>query len=181
VGRSTAICIAARHFVKKGLKVLVLDMDLESPGLSGLMLPPGRLSAHGIADWFVEDALGQAGEPLLENLVADSPLASEWPGSVRVTPAFGRDEADYIPKLARIYAELSCAGSGTTEKQSFPDRFFQMLTAIKQREVPDMVLLDSRAGLHDIAATLLVRVPAALRLLFSTNSPQTWLGYRQLF
>jgi len=181
VGRSTALCVAARHFAKKGLKVLVLDMDLESPGLSGLMLPSGRLPGYGIADWFVEDALDQADGTLLENMVADSPLASDWPGIVRVVPALGREESDYIPKLARIYAELNHAGNGDAKRESFPDRFFRMLTALEQQERPDIVLLDSRAGLHDIAATLLVRVPDALRLLFATHSPQTWLGYRQLF
>ncbi len=40
VGRSTAIAMLAYHLAKKGKNVLLIDFDLESPGLSGLMLPP---------------------------------------------------------------------------------------------------------------------------------------------
>jgi len=114
-------------------------------------------------------------------MVADSPLADPWPGTVRVVPALGRNESDYIPKLARIYAELNRSSGPLPGREGFPDRFHRMLIALERQEAPDIVLLDSRAGLHDIAATLLVRVPEALRLLFATQSPQTWLGYRQLF
>jgi len=179
VGRTTALCLAARHFAKLGLKVLVLDVDLESPGLSSLLLPPADLPPFGIIDWFVEDGLEQASETLLADMVSTSPLAANWPGIIRVAPAFGREESGYIPKLSRVYADLSRQGSG--QQESFPKRFFRMLGDLEAAEEPDVVLLDSRAGMHDIAATLLVRIPDALRLIFASHSPQTWAGYRTMF
>jgi CobQ/CobB/MinD/ParA nucleotide binding domain len=179
VGRTTALCLTARHFAKQGLKVLVLDVDLESPGLSSLLLPPTDLPPLGIIDWFVEDALEQASKDLLADIVSTSPLASNWPGIIRVAPAFGREESGYIPKLSRVYADLSRPGS--QQMESFPERFFRMLGELEAAEKPDVVLLDSRAGMHDIAATLLVRVPDALRLIFASHSPQTWAGYRRMF
>jgi hypothetical protein len=179
VGRTTALCLTARHFAKQGLKVLVLDVDLESPGLSSLLLPPSDLPPFGIIDWFVEDALEQASKDLLEDIVSTSPLASNLPGIIRVAPAFGREETGYIPKLSRVYADLS--RSGNQHVESFPQRFFRMLGDLEAAETPDVVLLDSRAGMHDIAATLLVRVPEALRLIFASHSPQTWAGYRRMF
>jgi len=179
VGRTTALCLTARHFAKLGLKVLVLDVDLESPGLSSLLLPPTDLPSLGIIDWFVEDALGQASSDLLAEIVSTSPLASDWPGIIRVAPAFGHEESGYIPKLSRVYADL--ARSGGKRQESFPERFFRMLGNLEETEKPDVVLLDSRAGMHDIAATLLVRVPDALRLIFASHSPQTWAGYRRMF
>jgi hypothetical protein len=179
VGRTTALCVTARHFAKQGLKVLVLDVDLESPGLSSLLLPPTDLRPLGIIDWFVEDGLGQASKAVLADIVATSPLASNWPGIIRVAPAFGGEESGYIPKLSRVYADLS--RSGNQQVESFPERFFRMLGDLEAAEKPDVVLLDSRAGMHDIAATLLVRVPDALRLLFASHSPQTWAGYRRMF
>lgn len=179
VGRTTALCLTARHFAKQGLKVLVLDVDLESPGLSSLLLPPADLPSLGIIDWFVEDALGQASSDLLADIVSISPLASNWPGIIRVAPAFGREESGYIPKLSRVYAAL--AKPGSEQQESFPERFFRMLGDLEAEEKPDVVLLDSRAGMHDIAATLLVRVPDALRLIFASHSPQTWAGYRRMF
>jgi hypothetical protein len=179
VGRTTALCLTARHFAKQGLKVLVLDVDLESPGLSSLLLPPTELPPLGIIDWFVEDALEQASDALLADIVSTSPLGSDWPGIIRVAPAFGQEESGYIPKLSRVYADLSRPAH--PQVQSFPARFFRMLGRLEGAEKPDVVLLDSRAGMHDIAATLLVRVPDALRLIFASHSPQTWAGYRRMF
>lgn len=43
-----------------------------------------------------------------------------------------------------------------------------------------MVLLDSRAGLHDIAAVVLTQL-ADLNLLFGSDNRQTWSGYGMLF
>ena len=179
VGRTTALCLTARHFAKKGLKVLVLDMDLESPGLSSLLLSPAELPPLGIIDWFMEDGLGQASRDLLSEFVSSSSLASNWPGVIRVAPAFGKDETGYIPKLSRVYADLVLQEN--SKQEGFPERFFRMLRELEKAEKPDVVLLDSRAGMHDIAATLLVRLPDALRLLFAGHSPQTWTGYKHMF
>ena len=179
VGRTTALCMTARHFAKLGLKVVVLDVDLESPGLGSLLLPQAEHPPLGIIDWFMEEGLGQSTGAILEDMVATSPLAAEFPGSIRVAPAFGKDERCYIPKLSRVYADLVRPGS--REHQSFAERFLRMLHEVEAKERPDLVLLDSRAGMHDIAATLLVRVPDALRLLFAHHSPQTWAGYGLLF
>jgi len=41
-------------------------------------------------------------------------------------------------------------------------------------------LLDSRAGLHDIAAIAITRLNA-MSFLFAINTPQTWQAYRFLF
>lgn len=43
VGRSTALALVAFQLARAGMRVLALDLDLESPGLSGLMMPPDRL------------------------------------------------------------------------------------------------------------------------------------------
>ncbi|MDX9755267.1 MAG: hypothetical protein RBU29_14980, partial [bacterium] len=45
---------------------------------------------------------------------------------------------------------------------------------------PDITLLDSRAGIHDIAAAVITRMES-LVLLFAVNSPQTWKAYQFLF
>ncbi|HVK70886.1 MAG TPA: hypothetical protein VM694_40805 [Polyangium sp.] len=44
----------------------------------------------------------------------------------------------------------------------------------------DVVLLDSRAGLHDIAAFTVTRLRAHA-LLFAVGTSQTWNGYKVLF
>ena len=65
VGRSTALAMLAYDLARVGKRVLLIDFDLESPGLSGLLLPPDRLADFGMVDWFIEDAVGQ-GDAVLD-------------------------------------------------------------------------------------------------------------------
>ena len=55
VGRSTTAVVLAWQLARRGERVLVLDLDLESPGVSSAMLDPASQPEFGIADWFVED------------------------------------------------------------------------------------------------------------------------------
>ena len=148
VGRSTALAIWSWRLAKQGKKVLILDLDLESPGVSSTLLPAEYLPDYGIVDWFVEDGVGQA--DIVENaMIASSPLATDLRGEVRIVPAFGRDTGDYLPKLARCYAEFS--GSASI---SWAERLQRMVEQLEIKEDPDLVIMDSRAGLHDILSLI---------------------------
>ncbi len=46
--------------------------------------------------------------------------------------------------------------------------------------LPDVVLLDSRAGIHDVAAVTISHL-CDYALLFGADNDQTWSGYRDLF
>jgi hypothetical protein len=175
VGRSTALAMLAYRLARDGKRVLLIDFDLESPGLSGLLLPEERVPSFGLVDWFVEDAVGQ-GESVLCDLVADSPLAAQSTGAIRVAAAMGSGETAYLSKLARVYADVPSPGG----VQRFAQRMLRVVEALESQEQPDIVLIDSRAGLHDVAAVSIAGL-ATVALLFATNSPQHWLGYRQLF
>ncbi|MBI3156060.1 MAG: AAA family ATPase [Burkholderiales bacterium] len=175
VGRSTALAMLAYWLARAGKHVLLIDFDLESPGLSGLLLPSERVAGFGLVDWFVEDAVGQ-GESVLSDLISVSPLAEHLPGSIRVAAAMGQGETDYLSKLARVYAEQPAVGG----PRSFAERMAEVLEALEQREQPDVVLIDSRAGLHDLAAVSITHL-ADLTFLFANDSEQSWMGYQQLF
>jgi hypothetical protein len=174
VGRSTALAIWAWRLAKQGKKVLVFDLDLESPGVSSTLLPHDNLPDYGIVDWFVEDGVGQA-EIVERAMRATSPLAKDFPGEIRVVPAYGRDTGDYLPKLARCYWYFSRTGLSTWSEQ-----VQHMVEQIEEAVAPDLVILDSRAGLHDIAAALVTRMGADV-FLFAVDSPQTWTAYSFLF
>ena len=175
VGRSTALAMLAYRLAKEGKRVLLIDFDLESPGLSGLLLPEDRVADFGLVDWFVEDAVGQA-DSLLPDLVSDSPLAANSTGAIRVAAAMGNGETAYLPKLARVYADVPKPGGA----QRFAQRMRRVVEALEAQEKPDVVLIDSRAGLHDVAAVSIAGL-ATVALLFATDSAQNWQGYRQLF
>jgi cellulose biosynthesis protein BcsQ len=175
VGRSTALAMLAYRLARDGKHVLLIDFDLESPGLSGLLLPQDRVASCGLVDWFVEDAVGQ-GDEVLRDMVSVSPLADHTPGSIRVAAAMGQEETAYLSKLARVYADLPSKDG----PQTFADRMLRITGLLEARERPDIVLIDSRAGLHDVAAVAIGSM-ASVALLFAIDSPQHWQGYRQLF
>ncbi len=174
VGRSTALIIWAWWLAKQGKQVLILDLDLESPGVSSTLLPQEHLPEYGIVDWFVEDGVGQS-EIVERAMMAASPLARDLPGGIQVVPAFGSETGDYLPKLARCYMEQPGTGAA-----SWGERLQRMVEHIELAQEPDVVFLDSRAGLHDIAAVLVTRMGADV-FLFAIDSAQTWTAYSFLF
>jgi len=190
VGRSTALSMVAWHLAQQGKKVLVLDLDLESPGLGNMLLPvrqdlreegdtalPGWPD-YGLTDWFVEDAVGQADTALIRSMIQPSPLNVGGRGEILVVPAAGGLYAqDYVSKLSRAYADLPDR-SGNAEV--FGDRLARAITQLEEHLQPDAVLLDSRAGIHHISAVALTRLDA-FAYLFASDSEQTWAGYNALF
>lgn len=175
VGRSTALAMVAWGLARQGKTVLLIDFDLESPGLSSLVLPPERVAEFGIVDWLVEDAVGQ-GDSVLGAMVSASPMAETTTGAIRVAAAMGQKEQDYLAKLARAYADVP----GPDGPVRMGARMRHLVELLEAREQPDVVLIDSRAGLHDLAAVAITSL-ADTALLFATDSAQTWSGFRQLF
>ena len=190
VGRSTALSMTAWHLAQQGKKVLVIDLDLESPGLGNMLLPvrqdlreegdtalPGWPD-FGLIDWFVEDAVGQADSTLVRAMIQPSPMNVAGRGEILVVPAAGGlYEQDYVSKLSRAYADLPNR-EGTAEV--FGDRLARAIAQLEAHVNPDVVLLDSRAGIHHISAVALMRLDA-FSYLFASDSAQTWAGYKALF
>jgi hypothetical protein len=187
VGRSTATAILARHLASRGYCVLVVDLDLESPGVSTLLQNPAGLPAHGIVDHLVESAVGNEAD--LDLVTRSSVLPGiEGNGEVWLAPASGKpregEPYDYLAKLNRIYSDLPAAEPGG-QPRPFCLRLENAIKACEdlvadRSRRPDVVLLDSRAGVHDIAAVTLTQL-TGLALLFAVNNPSTWEGYRMLF
>jgi len=177
VGRSTATFVLAQHFASEQKCVLVVDLDLESPGVGSLLQEPAELPEHGVVDFLVEAAVGNEAD--LELVARSQVTHGQGNGEVWLAPASGRPRPryDYLSKLNRIYV-----GVGT---QSFGDRLSHAVTACENQVTlksrpPDVILLDSRSGVHDIAAVAITQL-SDLALLFATDSADTWAGYRALF
>jgi len=175
VGRSTALAILAYQMAKAGKQVLLIDLDLESPGLSGLLLPPDRLADFGVVDWLLEEGVGQ-GSDVIGRMVSSSPLSANLRREIRIAAAIGNADAYYLDKLSRVYADVT---EGHQPKR-FSERVHRMVNTLVNTEKPDVVLIDSRAGLHDLAALSIVGL-ASTAFLFATDSAQGWQGYRSLF
>lgn len=174
VGRSTALSALAYSLAEKSKRVLVLDLDLESPGISETLLRHDTRPDFGIVDWLVEDAVGNADNSLIREMTTPSPISNK--GEVRVVPAYGNKTKFYLPKLSRAYLDTQ----SKTGTEHFGNRLRRLTEQLIEEYTPDVVLIDSRAGLHDIAAAVITHL-ATTALLFATSSRQTWEGYRLLF
>lgn len=177
VGSSTALSIWAWNLAARyEKKILILDLDLESPGVSSNLLPDESFPKYGIVDWFVEEGVGQAAA-VEDDMIGNSPVARDLGGEIRIVPAFGQvtRDYDYLSKLNRCYT-----GSSRDINMSWADRMQKMVQHMEDKENPDLVILDSRAGLHDIAALTVTRMAADV-FLFAVDSIQTWKAYALLF
>ena len=170
VGRSTTAAVLAWHLARNGEDVLVVDLDLESPGLSSAMLDPAARPEFGVTDWFVEDLVGQ-GDHVSERMAAAPAWARELDGDVRVVPAHGSDPGEYLAKLGRVYLDI---------KDPWTVRLERLLSRLEQTYKPSIVLLESRSGLHDIAAATVTDLGAQV-LLFAVDAESHWTDYAVLF
>lgn len=180
VGRSTALTLLAADLAQRGRNVLVIDLDLEAPGLGHLLLEDGRLPDYGVIDFLVEDGVGGVANDMLRRFVGTSQLTSSSGGVVDVMPAIGRksEEApeNILAKLSRAMIE-DVTETGT---RSVGQQVSSMIDRIIALGSYDAVLIDSRAGLSELAAPAVVGLGATV-LLFGSAQTQTIEGYRALF
>lgn len=175
VGRSTALAATAWTLAQAGKRVLVLDLDLESPGLSSSLLPPERQPTFGITDWLVEDLVDNA-DAVFENMIATSDLSHD--GEIYVVPAHGANPGEYVSKLGRVWMSKARPDGS---RENWSARLQRMLEKLEGKVRPDIVLIDSRAGIDEVASTCVTDLGANLVLLFALEGSQTWGGYRILF
>jgi hypothetical protein len=177
VGRSTALAIAAADLAARGCNVLVIDLDLEAPGLGSLLLRPEEVPKYGVTDWFAAVAAGADAESLIQDMTGPSPFTSAR-AVVDVVPAAGREPGAYLSKLARAYTPGS-AGEQYSGF-SFSRKADALLAQLGSRQRYDVVLVDARAGLHETSGGLILGL-GAKALLFGVDTPQTFDDLGLLF
>jgi hypothetical protein len=180
VGRSTALTVAAADLARRNRNVLVVDLDLEAPGLGALLLDRDRTPEFGSIDFLVENGIGGVPDSSLHAYIGSSGLTAAGGGRVDVLPALGLRSLTHpenlLPKLSRAMIE------DILDDRLVPiaEQISSMITRIAQREQYDVVFIDSRAGLSELAAPAVLGLGATV-LLFGTAQKQTIDGYLPLF
>jgi len=155
VGRTTTLgCVAARLASQRKKKVVAIDLDLEAPG-TGTFL--GAREPIGVIDHLLSHlATGDCGDVHAEPV-------DGVPG-LYVLPA-GLVGPGYVEKLARMdFLASQQHGQAPAETA-----LRALLEAIADSLNPDIILLDSRAGLHDIGGLALHRLSHADMLVARAN------------
>lgn len=177
VGRSTALALWARQLCLDGKTVLVIDLDLEAPGLGAQLLEKTGKPLYGVGDWLVEDLVSNQPQKLIPDMAKQSPIV---PAGLWVVPAFGASTDNkphnVISKLARAYLDKPTEEG----QQLFTQRLQVLVKSLEDEFNPDLVLIDSRAGLHETVASALLHLNAEV-LCFAVDLEVTWQGYKYLF
>ena len=171
MGRTTALAGTALALVNQGFNVLMLDTDIEAPGLATLFFDENVVE-RGVLDYLLEHPLAperNVREYILD--VTDPVLLNEKDGNLYLMPA-GKVDEYYLQKLARIdyqdhregYLEGALKG---------------MLNAIRDNYAVDYILIDARAGFHDMGGIVVSQIPHGA-ILFGNNSRQSWDGMTQV-
>ncbi len=168
VGRTTSLVSCAWQFARQGRRVVAIDLDLEAPGLGSLL---DVETERGVLD-FVVDHLA-TGSTSLHGLHGAARALGDEAERVTVLPA-GRLGVSFLEKLGR----LDFAGSDPwkVEHRSPVERALEdLLLAVRRELKPDYILIDSRAGLHDLAGLSLHRL-AHVDVLVGRASGQGYDG-----
>jgi tetratricopeptide (TPR) repeat protein len=162
VGRSMAVINVAGIMASRGFRVMVVDMDLEAPGLSFLANPSPspsndgepRVLQPGFVD-FILDAIDQGADgDLFQLSAADAVRRYSAPyelpegfrrspdGSLHIMPA-GRLDDGYAGRLTRLdLPSLYHDGTGLALIRAFKQ-------AVQDSRQFDYVFIDSRTGFSD--------------------------------
>ena len=128
----------------------------------------GRSTTAAVLAWH----LVRRGERVIEQMTATPAWAQDSEGDLYVVPAHGSEPGDYLAKLGRVYMD--------TTNESWTARLELLLKHLETSCDPTVVLLESRNGLHDIAAATVSHLDAEI-LLFAIDSASNWTDYNILF
>jgi len=157
----------ARH----GKRVLLVDFDLESPGISHYALPNSKPERKGVIDYLFEMSRGPGTPPTsLEEYYYES-FQDKNGGTLYVMPA-GR-ASSHVSRFEKLnLAELYARGDGFL--------ILENLKALWKSEiVPDYVLIDSRTGYNEVAGICTRQLPDAVVAAF-IPSPQNLNGLSEV-
>jgi cellulose biosynthesis protein BcsQ len=166
-GRTMAAANLAWILASNGYKVLLIDWDLESPGLHRYLRPfladPDLTSTPGLIDFACEAAKAKTDAVEFRSLM-HCIVALNWSfsaaGSIDFLAA-GRQDKNYQTRVNTFNWRDFYERQGG-------DRLFGALRS-KLKENYDYVLIDSRTGVGDTSGICTVQMPDLLVVLFTLN------------
>ena len=171
MGRTTALAGIALSLVRQGKNVMMVDTDIEAPGLATLFLDEEAIT-KGVLDYLIEHEINP-GIHLADFVcdIAEPSLLEEDEGRLFLMAA-GKVDENYLQKLARIDYQDNRDGY-------LRDAMKELLLAIRNNYDVDYILVDARAGFHDMGGIAVTQIPHGV-VLFGNDSRQSWDGITQV-
>jgi cellulose biosynthesis protein BcsQ len=179
VGRSTALSVLAAQLADSGHALLVIDLDMEAPGVGSMLIDADAIPLFGSIDFFVESGLRDLDDTFIRDCVTPSWLGGGR-GRIDVIPSIGSkslaNPSGVLAKLARAYLDSSTADG---QQRTFLGQVQELVRRLTELSRYDAVLVDARAGLHETTAAAMLGLGADI-LLFGVDQRQTVVGFRVL-
>ena len=160
-GRSLALANTAAELARRGKRVLMVDFDLEAPGLDTYPFKRPQGGALGIVD-LIHTYLQKREVPDVSSYLYETSFSGQVTGNLWLMPA-GRQDSEYDMKFKSI------DWSDFYENQDgflfFEDLKIQWHNLLR----PDYVLIDSRTGHTDIGGICTRQLPDAVVAMFFPN------------
>lgn len=172
VGRTTTLASCAIQAAQQRERVVILDLDLEAPGVGSLF---GVTERQGLLDLLIDHLATEQVDT--DSLVArPSSLPDELSDWIEVLPA-GRLDTGYLEKLARLdFSSALSEHGGDSAILPVRQALLAILEQLRRRaEPPRWIFLDARAGLHDLAGLSLHGL-AHIDVIFSRANEQGRAG-----
>ncbi len=161
VGRTLALVNGAAILAQQGRRVLLVDFDLEAPGLDSFTELGLSLGRRGVVEYFSEFSQNSKA-PLLQDYVQESEAASRKGGRLWVM-ASGRKDREYNRQRDALnWSDLYDIGLGRL-------MIAEWKAAITKTYQPDYVFVDSRTGLTDVGGICTLHLPDLVIALFALN------------
>jgi MinD-like ATPase involved in chromosome partitioning or flagellar assembly len=160
-GRSMSLINVAAELAKSGRKVLVVDFDLEAPGIGEFDLVKPVAPQKGIVE-FVEDYKTSGEVPNVSSYVYESNKFDKSGGQLFVMPA-GVLDSTYQDRFSAInWQKLYDEDNGYALMEDLRVQWDTQLQC-------DYVFIDSRTGYTDVGGICTRQLPDAVCLIFSPN------------
>lgn len=171
VGRSMALANVAAELTNRGRNVLIVDFDLEAPGLDTFNFGVGKKTNNGIVE-FVSYYIRNNESPQVAEYIVHCNKGDDRKGNLWLMPA-GKLDNDYASRLSQIdWNDLY--------KNRYGYILFEDLKAQWKKELsPDYVLIDSRTGHSDVSGICTRQLPDSVVFLFFPNE-QNLIGLRKV-
>ncbi len=147
VGRTTALIQTAFQLIRSGQRVVVVDMDVEAPGLHALLPPQQARSKEGLIDYLWERQtcfLNEVYQPQVE-LGGDRGVVYSVTDSHSKRPLFvvpaGNIDRRYVQRLSLLTTTHLFDKAG--------DPWLQFEQELWDQFQPDIMLIDARTGLNE--------------------------------
>jgi tetratricopeptide (TPR) repeat protein len=162
VGRTMALTNVAALMAKQGRRVLVIDFDLEAPGLDsfeGLGCSKGH---PGVVEYVTEYLQTNRAPDITRFVQECRPAGVHLRGNLWLMGC-GKKDAAYNRDRASI-------DWNTLYEHHEGERFVEnWKAAIEQTYQPDYVLIDSRTGLTEVGGICTLHLPQLVVLLYALN------------